>query len=96
MSGNLDSNPVYSFEEAWLFLEKYGYIIVEIEPGMSVEIRAGFTKQDDRVKKIIRVIAGKEEIRLGAVSWNKGHELINTKLLHEKISGFIDTAYVGK
>ena len=92
----MSSSSVYSFEEAWLFLEKYGYIIVDIEPGISVELRAGFTKQDNMVKKVIRVITDKEEIRLDAVSWNQGHELIDTRLLHEKLSGFIDTAYVGR
>lgn len=92
----MSNSSVYSFEEAWLFLEKYGYIIVDIDAGESVELRAGFTKQGNRVKKVIRVITGEEETRLDALSWGQEQGLVDTRLLREKLSAFINTAYVGK
>jgi hypothetical protein len=61
----------------------------------SIELRSGFTKENGVVKKIIRVISGDGENRLDAGSWGQKHDVVDTRLLREKLSSYLDTAYIG-
>lgn len=85
----------YSFEEAWLFLERYGGVYLEVGEMGSIELRSGFTKENGMVKKIIRVISDDWENRFDAGSWGREHDVVDTLLLREKLSRYLDTVYIG-